>query len=122
MKQQNNKIAQLIDHSAEVKVNEGVWSGLHALGVLTTRPLSASPFSPQNLEAVVSQLKRLLQHAETEAKTLWQELRLQEPKVDTTPIQERILLRQQVKLRTRCPCVDLSRPCSSNQTTIRVVG
>ncbi|XP_064021931.1 sperm-associated antigen 5 isoform X1 [Pogoniulus pusillus] len=72
VKQQDNKIAQLIDHSAEVK----------------------------NLEAVVSQLKRLLQHAETEAKTLWQELRLQEPKVDTTPIQERILLRQQVdKLR-----------------------
>ncbi|NXX47284.1 SPAG5 protein, partial [Tricholaema leucomelas] len=72
VKQQDNKITQLIDHSAEVK----------------------------RLEADVSQLKRLLQHAETEAKTLWQELRLQEPKVDTTPIQERILLRQQVKLRT----------------------
>ncbi|NXG52138.1 SPAG5 protein, partial [Psilopogon haemacephalus] len=72
VKQQDNKITQLIDYSAEVK----------------------------RLEAEVSQLKRLLQHAETEAKTLWQELRLQEPKVDTTPVQERILLRQQVdKLR-----------------------
>ncbi|NWU93112.1 SPAG5 protein, partial [Upupa epops] len=72
VKQQEEKMLQLIDKSGEV-----------------TR-----------LKGEVSQLKRSLQRAETEAKVLWEEMRQQEPKVDTTYIQERVLLRQEVdKLR-----------------------
>ncbi|NXH15442.1 SPAG5 protein, partial [Bucco capensis] len=68
VKQQEEKIKQLIDHSGEVK----------------------------SLKAEVSQLKRLLQHAELEAKVLRQELRL-EPNVNSTHVQERILLQQEVE-------------------------
>ncbi|XP_051491936.1 sperm-associated antigen 5 [Apus apus] len=72
VKQQEAKMLQLIDKSGEV-----------------TR-----------LKGEVSQLKRSLQHAETEAKVLWEEMRGQQPKADTTYIQERLLLRQEVdKLR-----------------------
>ncbi|KFP51945.1 Sperm-associated antigen 5, partial [Cathartes aura] len=72
VKQQEEKMLQLIDKSGEV-----------------TR-----------LKGEVSQLKRSLQRAETEAKVLWEEMRGQEPKVDTAYVQERVLLRQEVdKLR-----------------------
>ncbi|XP_064379352.1 sperm-associated antigen 5 [Dromaius novaehollandiae] len=72
VKQQEEKMLQLIDKSGEV-----------------TR-----------LKGEVSQLKRSLQRAETEAKVLWEELRGQEPKVDAVCVQERVLLRQEVdKLR-----------------------
>ncbi|XP_074746410.1 sperm-associated antigen 5 [Strix uralensis] len=72
VKQQEERMLQLIDKSGEV-----------------TR-----------LNGEVSQLKRSLQRAETEAKVLWEEMRGQEPKVDTVYIQERVLLRQEVdKLR-----------------------
>ncbi|NXG38506.1 SPAG5 protein, partial [Dromaius novaehollandiae] len=72
VQQQEEKMLQLIDKSGEV-----------------TR-----------LKGEVSQLKRSLQRAETEAKVLWEELRGQEPKVDAVCVQERVLLRQEVdKLR-----------------------
>ncbi|KAM6373212.1 sperm-associated antigen 5 [Pluvialis apricaria] len=72
VKRQEEKMLQLIDKSGEV-----------------TR-----------LKGEVSQLKRSLQRAETEAKVLWEEMRGQEHKVDTTYVQERVLLRQEVdKLR-----------------------
>ncbi|XP_035756450.1 sperm-associated antigen 5 [Egretta garzetta] len=72
VKQQEEKMLQLIDKSGEV-----------------TR-----------LKGEVSQLKRLLQHAETEAKVLREEMRGQEPKVDAAYVQERVLLWQEVdKLR-----------------------
>ncbi|KFP23673.1 Sperm-associated antigen 5, partial [Colius striatus] len=72
VKQQEEKMLQLIDKSGEV-----------------TR-----------LKGEVSQLKRSLQRAETEAKVLWEEMRGQEPKVDTASVQERVLMRQEVdKLR-----------------------
>ncbi|NWR59934.1 SPAG5 protein, partial [Bucorvus abyssinicus] len=72
VKQQEEKMLQLIDKSGEV-----------------TR-----------LKGEVSQLKRSLQRAETEAKVLWEEMRKQEPKVDAAYVQERVLLRQEVdKLR-----------------------
>ncbi|KAM6049083.1 sperm-associated antigen 5 [Chlamydotis macqueenii] len=72
VKQQEEKMMKLIDKSGEV----------------TT------------LKGEVSQLKRSLQRAETEAKVLWEEMRGQEPKVDAAYIQERVLLRQEVdKLR-----------------------
>ncbi|XP_032057046.1 sperm-associated antigen 5 [Aythya fuligula] len=52
------------------------------------------------LNGEVSQLRRSLQRAETEAKVLWEEVRGQEPKVDAARVQERILMRQEVdKLR-----------------------
>ncbi|NWI28112.1 SPAG5 protein, partial [Sula dactylatra] len=72
VKQQEEKMLQLIDKSGEV-----------------TR-----------LKGEVSQLKRSLQRAETEAKVLWEEMRGQKPKVDAAYVQERVLLRQEVdKLR-----------------------
>ncbi|XP_069729981.1 sperm-associated antigen 5 [Phaenicophaeus curvirostris] len=72
LKQQEEKMLQLIDRSGEV-----------------TR-----------LKGEISQLKRSLQRAETEAKVLWEEMRGQQPKVDATYVQERVLLRQEVdKLR-----------------------
>ncbi|XP_064323752.1 sperm-associated antigen 5 isoform X2 [Phalacrocorax carbo] len=72
VKQQEEKMLQLIDKSGEV-----------------TR-----------LKGEISQLKRSLQRAETEAKVLWEEMRGQEPKVDAAYVQERVLLRQEVdKLR-----------------------
>ncbi|KAM9272807.1 sperm-associated antigen 5 [Morus bassanus] len=72
VKQQEEKMLQLIDKSGEV-----------------TR-----------LKGEVSQLKRLLQRAETEVKVLWEEMWGQEPKVDAADVQERVLLRQEVdKLR-----------------------
>ncbi|XP_059685494.1 sperm-associated antigen 5 [Gavia stellata] len=72
VKQQEEKMLHLIDKSGEV-----------------TR-----------LKGEVSQLKRSLQRAETEAKVLWEEMRGQEPKVDAAYVQERVLLRQEVdKLR-----------------------
>ncbi|NXS54673.1 SPAG5 protein, partial [Brachypteracias leptosomus] len=72
VKQQEEKMLQLIDKSGEV-----------------TR-----------LKGEVSQLKRSLQRAETEAKVLWEETWKQEPKVDTAYIQERVLMQQEVdKLR-----------------------
>ncbi|XP_009954810.1 PREDICTED: sperm-associated antigen 5, partial [Leptosomus discolor] len=72
VKQQEEKMLQLIDKSGEV-----------------TR-----------LKGEVSQLKRSLQRAETEAKVLWEEMRGQEPKMDAAYVQERVLMRQEVdKLR-----------------------
>ncbi|PKU31947.1 sperm-associated antigen 5 [Limosa lapponica baueri] len=72
VKRQEEKMLQLIDKSGEV-----------------TR-----------LKGEVSQLKRSLQRAETEAKVLWEEMRGQEPKVDAVYVQERVLLRQEMdKLR-----------------------
>ncbi|NWJ11078.1 SPAG5 protein, partial [Crypturellus undulatus] len=72
VKQQEEKMLQLIDKSGEVA----------------------------RLKGEVSQLKRSLQRAETEAKVLWEELRGQEPKADAASVQERVLLRQEVdKLR-----------------------
>ncbi|XP_072209356.1 sperm-associated antigen 5 [Excalfactoria chinensis] len=73
VKQQEAKMLQLIDKSGEV-----------------TR-----------LKEEVTQLKRSLQRAETEAKVLWEEMRGQEAKGDAAHvIRERLLLRQEVdKLR-----------------------
>ncbi|NXT76387.1 SPAG5 protein, partial [Zapornia atra] len=72
VKQQEEKMLQIIDKSGEV-----------------TR-----------LKGELFHLRRSLQRAETEAKVLWEEMRGQEPKVDTTHVQERVLLRQEVdKLR-----------------------
>ncbi|NXX19362.1 SPAG5 protein, partial [Podargus strigoides] len=72
VKQQEEKMLQLIDKSGEV-----------------TR-----------LKGEISQLKRSLRRAETEAKVLWEEMRGQDPKVDTDYVQERVLLHQEVdKLR-----------------------
>ncbi|XP_066189437.1 sperm-associated antigen 5 [Sylvia atricapilla] len=72
VKQQEEKLLQLIDKSGEV----------------------------MRLKAEVSELKRLLQRAETEAKVLWEEMRGKEHQVDTAYIQERVMLRREVdKLR-----------------------
>ncbi|XP_059343227.1 sperm-associated antigen 5 [Ammospiza nelsoni] len=72
VKQQEEKMLQLIDKSGEV----------------------------MRLKAEVSELKRLLQRAETEAKVLWEEMRGKEHKVDTAYVQERVMLRREVdKLR-----------------------
>ncbi|NXL09413.1 SPAG5 protein, partial [Mesembrinibis cayennensis] len=72
VKQQEEKMLQLIDKSGEVTM----------------------------LKEEVSLLKRSLQRAETEAKVLWEEVRGQESKVDADYVQERVLLRQEVdKLR-----------------------
>ncbi|NWU29522.1 SPAG5 protein, partial [Mohoua ochrocephala] len=72
VKQQEEKMFQLIDKSGEV-----------------TR-----------LKAEVSQLKRSLQRAETEARVLWEEMRGKEHQVDTAYVQERVMLRREVdKLR-----------------------
>ncbi|NWS19512.1 SPAG5 protein, partial [Pachyramphus minor] len=72
VKQQEEKMLQLIDKSGEVTM----------------------------LKEEVSQLKRSLQRAETEAKVLWEEMREKEPKADTAHVQDRVLLRQEVdKLR-----------------------
>ncbi|NXN84442.1 SPAG5 protein, partial [Bombycilla garrulus] len=72
VKQQEEKMLQLIDKSGEVVV----------------------------LKAEVSELKRLLQRAETEAKVLWEEMRAKEHQGDTAYIQERVMLRREVdKLR-----------------------
>ncbi|NWZ40262.1 SPAG5 protein, partial [Brachypodius atriceps] len=72
VKQQEEKLLQLIDNSGEVV----------------------------RLKAEVSELKRLLQRAETEAKVLWEEVRGKEHQVDTTYVQERVMLRREVdKLR-----------------------
>ncbi|XP_010720009.1 sperm-associated antigen 5 [Meleagris gallopavo] len=52
------------------------------------------------LQEEVTQLKRSLQRAETEAKVLWEEMRGQEAKGVSAHVQERVLLRQEVdKLR-----------------------
>ncbi|NXG17282.1 SPAG5 protein, partial [Grallaria varia] len=72
VKEQEEKIFQLIDKSGEVSI----------------------------LKNEIFHLTRSLQHAETEAKVLWEELRGKEPRVDTTHVQERLLQQQQVdKLR-----------------------
>ncbi|NWT26289.1 SPAG5 protein, partial [Cardinalis cardinalis] len=72
VKQQEEKMFQLIDKSGEV----------------------------MRLKAEVSELKRLLQHRETEAKALWEEMRGKEHQVDTAYVQERVMLRREVdKLR-----------------------
>ncbi|NXQ00964.1 SPAG5 protein, partial [Vidua macroura] len=72
VKQQEEKMMQLIDKSGEV-----------------TR-----------LKTEVSELQRLLQRAETEAKVLWEEVRGKEHQVDTAKLQERVMLRREVdKLR-----------------------
>ncbi|NWR90210.1 SPAG5 protein, partial [Furnarius figulus] len=72
VKQQEEKIFQLIDKSGEVSI----------------------------LKNEIFHLKRSLQHAETESKVLWEELRGKEPKVDTTHVQERLRQQQEVdKLR-----------------------
>ncbi|XP_075025223.1 sperm-associated antigen 5 [Calonectris borealis] len=72
VKQQEEKMLQLIDKSGEVTM----------------------------LKGEVFHLRRSLQRAESEAKVLWEEVRGQEPKVDTAYIQERVLLQRQVdKLR-----------------------
>lgn len=97
VKQQEEKMLQLIDKSGEVTVRDGGPAELCAWEVSAAGPLSASPFPPQRLKGEVSQLKRSLQRAETEAKVLWEEMRGQEPKVDTAYVQERVLLRQEVR-------------------------
>ncbi|XP_009463454.1 PREDICTED: sperm-associated antigen 5-like [Nipponia nippon] len=72
VKQQEEKMLQLIDKSGEVTM----------------------------LKEEVSLLKRSLQRAETEAKVLWEEVRGQESKVDADYVQERVLLQREVdKLR-----------------------
>ncbi|NXB45184.1 SPAG5 protein, partial [Leucopsar rothschildi] len=72
VKQQEERMLQLIDKSGEV----------------------------MRLKAEVSELKNLLQRAETEAKVLWEEMRDKEHQVDTAYVQERVVLRQEVnKLR-----------------------
>ncbi|NXO23709.1 SPAG5 protein, partial [Cisticola juncidis] len=72
VKQQEEKLLQLIDKSGEA----------------------------MRLKAEVSELKRLLQRAETEAKVLWEEMRGKEHQVDTAYVQERVMLRREVdKLR-----------------------
>ncbi|NXD74018.1 SPAG5 protein, partial [Eolophus roseicapillus] len=68
VKQQEEKMMQLIDKSGEVTV----------------------------LKEEVFQLKRSLQRAETEAKVLWEEMREQRPKEDTVYVQERVLQQQEV--------------------------
>ncbi|NWT15990.1 SPAG5 protein, partial [Vireo altiloquus] len=68
VKQQEEKMIQLIDKSGEVT----------------------------SLKAEVSQLKRSLQRAETEARVLWEEMRGKEHQVDTAYVQERIMLRREV--------------------------
>ncbi|KAL9826567.1 sperm-associated antigen 5 isoform 2-T2 [Geothlypis trichas] len=69
VKQQEEKMLQLIDKSGEV----------------------------MRLKAEVSELKRLLQRAETEAKVLWEEMRGKEHQVDTAYVQERVILRREVE-------------------------
>ncbi|NXI33240.1 SPAG5 protein, partial [Sterrhoptilus dennistouni] len=69
VKQQEEKLLQLIDKSGEV----------------------------MRLKAEVSELKRLLQRAETEARVLWEEMRGKEHQVDTAYIQERVMLRREVE-------------------------
>ncbi|NXQ56416.1 SPAG5 protein, partial [Anthoscopus minutus] len=72
VKHQDEMMSQLIDKSREVTV----------------------------LKAEVSELKHLLQRAETEAKVLWEEMRGKEHQMDTTSVQERVMLRREVdKLR-----------------------
>ncbi|XP_037229860.1 sperm-associated antigen 5 isoform X1 [Falco rusticolus] len=72
VKQQEEKMLQLLDQRGEV----------------------------MQLKEERSQLSRALQRAETEVKVLWEEVRGQEPKVDTAHVQERVLLQQQLdKLR-----------------------
>lgn len=62
-------------------------------------PLSLPPCLPlQRLKEEVTQLKRSLQRAETEAKVLWEEMRGQEAKGDAAHVQERVLLRQEVSV------------------------
>lgn len=98
VKQQEEKMLQLIDKSGEVTVCGGGPARLQPWGLPATgTPLSIS-FTPQRLKGEVSQLKRSLQRAETEARVLWEEMRKQEPKVDTAYVQERVLLRQEVRL------------------------
>lgn len=98
LKQQEEKMLQLIDKSGEVTVCEGDLAGLRFWVVPDMGPLSASPFPLQRLKGEISQLKRSLQRAETEAKVLWEEMRGQEHKVDAVYVQERVLLRQEVRL------------------------
>ncbi|NXF84323.1 SPAG5 protein, partial [Sclerurus mexicanus] len=72
VEQQNDKILQLIEKNSQFSI----------------------------LNSVIFQLRRSLQHAETEAKVLWEELHGKEPKVDTTKVQERLWQQQEVdKLR-----------------------
>ncbi|NXR85459.1 SPAG5 protein, partial [Hypocryptadius cinnamomeus] len=72
LKQQEEKMLQLIDKSGEV----------------------------MRLKVEVCELKRLLQRAETETKVLWEEVRGKDHQVDTTNVQERVMLRREVdKLR-----------------------
>ncbi|XP_019366521.1 PREDICTED: uncharacterized serine/threonine-protein kinase SgK494 [Gavialis gangeticus] len=72
VQQQEEKMLQLIDRSGEVT----------------------------SLKTEVSQLQRALQRAETEAKVLWEEVRGQQPPADTSNVQEKVWLRQEVnKLR-----------------------
>ncbi|XP_067422044.1 sperm-associated antigen 5 [Emydura macquarii macquarii] len=75
VRQQEEKMLQLIDQSGEVT----------------------------SLKTEVSQLKRLLQRAETEAEVLWEEMRGRQPAVtmlDAGAVQEKVWLRQEVnKLR-----------------------
>ncbi|XP_061219238.1 sperm-associated antigen 5 [Neopsephotus bourkii] len=72
VKQQEEKMLQLIDKSGEVT----------------------------SLKEEVFHLKRSLQRAETEAKVLWEEMREQRPKEDAVHVQERVLQQQEIgKLR-----------------------
>ncbi|XP_059573311.1 sperm-associated antigen 5 [Alligator mississippiensis] len=72
VQQQEEKMLQLIDRSGEVT----------------------------SLKTEVSQLQRALQRAETEAKVLWEEVRDQQLPADTSNVQEKVWLRQEVnKLR-----------------------
>lgn len=55
-------------------------------------------FCGQSLKTEVSQLQRALQRAETEAKVLWEEVRDQQLPADTSNVQEKVWLRQEVRL------------------------
>lgn len=96
---------QLIDKSEEVMVRAGLQQGAdpHPEGGTTALgPPSLPPCLPlQRLQEEVTQLKRSLQRAETEAKVLWEEMRGQEAKGVSAHVQERVLLRQEVGVEVR---------------------
>lgn len=107
LKQQEEHMMDLIDKSGEVTVRAGPGGGGSG-GCQRAPPQHLLP--PQRLNGEVSQLRRSLQRAETEAKVLWEEVRGQEPKVDAARVQERILMRQEVRPRGAGPGVAMRRP------------
>lgn len=104
MKQQEAKMLQLIDKSEEVTVRAGLQRGGNPHpgrgGTAMGPPSSPHCLPLQRLQEEVTQLKRSLQRAETEAKVLWEEMRGQEAKGVSAHVQERVLLRQEVGMRS----------------------